>query len=221
MSSKLKKQKYNVFLVLLVIMCSVRGFSQKEEDALRFKLAFGVNHAFENGFPQPEENLETDIAGHALNLPTINVGAQYMFNERLGAKLDLGYNRISNANNVPDFKINYVRINAQAVYDYSHVLHSPEDFSLKVHAGPGFSTVKPLGTLKDNKQSYLNVMLGTDISYQLSRSTKVFTDLSFVYGFSNPDEYTPPETGLGAFNGSIVTFTVGVSLSLSGCYFCD
>lgn len=222
MSSKIKKQNCKVVLVVMIFFSSLYGFSQQEEDKLRFQLAVGFNHAFEHGFAQPDQDLSTDIAGHAFNLPTINVGAQYLLNKRWGAKLDLGYNRISNANDVPDFKINYVRINAQAVYDYSHVLGIlPEEFTLMVHGGPGYTVAKPLGTLKDNKQNYLNVMLGTDLSYELSRNTKVFTDLAFVYGFSNPEDYSPPENHLGAFNGSIFTFTVGVSLSLSGCYFCN
>ncbi|MGJ5642591.1 outer membrane beta-barrel protein [Formosa sp. S-31] len=215
-------QYYKCVLVLLLLICVQTVSAQKEEDALRFQLAFGLNHAFENGFPQPDANLLTDIQAHAINFPTINVGAQYMFTNRWGAKLDLGFNRLANAKDVPDFKINYTRINAQVAYDYSYLINLfPEEVSFVAHAGPGYTKAKPLGTLKGNDQNYLNAMIGTEVLYELSRNAKVFADLAFVYGFSNPDDYTAPETGLGAFNGSIFTFTVGVSLSLSGCYFCN
>ncbi|WP_066221856.1 outer membrane beta-barrel protein [Formosa haliotis] len=222
MSSKLNKQKYITGLLIFLFLISVKGYAQKDEDVLRIELSFGGNHAFTSGFAQIYASEDPKTEGRGFNLPTLNFGGQYMFSETLGAKLDIGFSRIFSANDSPEFKINYTRINAQVVYDYSRFIgFIPEEVTLLAHAGPGFSAVRPLGTINDNDQNYLNAILGTQILYMFSRNTSVFFDASYIHGFSNPDTYAPPSEGLGAFNGSMLTFTVGVSLSLSGCYFCN
>jgi hypothetical protein len=35
------------------------------------------------------------------------------------------------------------------------------------------------------------------------------------------DDYNPALDGLGAFNGDILNISIGLSVSLSGCQYCD
>ncbi|MFB9051637.1 outer membrane beta-barrel protein [Formosa undariae] len=214
MSSILKKQKYISAVVILLFFGSFDGISQIDEDVLRLEFGVGGNHVLDNGFAET-------YTANEFNLPSITLGAQYMFTDKLGVKLDLGFSRFKGVND--EFKINYTRINGQGIYDYTHILNFDDrsDFKFQVHAGPGFTFVRPLEGIKDVDQSYFNFMLGTEIHYALSSATSIFFDASYIHGFTKPDTYTPAINGLGAFNGSMFTFTIGVSLSLSGCYFCN
>ena len=83
-----------------------------------------------------------------------------MFSQKLGAKLDFGYNRASNDDNSPDFKFNYTRVNAQLVYDLTNNLSFmiPQDFALVSHLGPGISFTKPLANYSNNKHTFINAM---------------------------------------------------------------
>ncbi|MBP1839152.1 outer membrane beta-barrel protein [Formosa algae] len=216
MSSILKQQKYLTVLVIFLFLCSTHGSAQIEEDVLRFELGIGLNQASESGFAE-------SFTSKGLNLPTINVGAQYMFTEELGAKFDLGFNRLKGESSSSDFKINYTRLNLQGVYDYTDIVGLVDVKKLKfqVHAGPGFSFVRPLNTPYDTDQNYFNVIIGTEILYRLNGNSSVFFDVSYIHGFTDVETYSPTSAGFGAFNGSILTFTVGISLSLSGCYYCN
>ena len=48
-----------------------------------------------------------------------------------------------------------------------------------------------------------------------------FTDISYIYSFSGDKTYNPISEDFGTFNGNLFAVTFGVSVSLSGCYYCD
>src|SRR5690606_6750448 len=155
-----------------------------------------------------------------LNFPSINIGVQHMFTERLGAKLDFGYNRASNANGSEEFKLNYTRINAQVVYNFTSLLNFlPERIAVVGHAGPGVSMTQPLGSYTENKYTYLNVLGGLEVHYGLSESLSVYGDLSYALSMSGKNKYDYAIDGF-SFNGDLVYVALGVSISLSGCQYC-
>ena len=144
-----------------------------------------------------------------------------MFTPEMGAKIDFGYNRSVNDKDSPDFKLNYSRINAQFVYDFKSMMtFLPSQMVVIGHIGPGYSFTKPLGSFSENKYSFLNAMAGLEFHYGVARSVSVYADLSYIMGLSGKDKYDPALDGF-SFNGDLLTITVGVSVSLSGCYFCD
>ena len=201
-----------IFSIIILFLFYFIGHSQGETSTFKAQIALGVNHPSTDGFV---EGFESKV----VNTPTVNLGVQYMFKPRLGAKLDFGYNRFSNLNNTPEFKINYTRINLQLVYDVGRVFgYLPIRFSIFPHAGPGFTFIKPLGDYPENKNSFLNVMGGIEFHYGLSNTVSVYLDASYIYGFG--EDFDPVSTGFGSFNGDVITATVGISISLSGCYYC-
>jgi hypothetical protein len=141
-----------------------------------------------------------------------------MFMQKLGVKLDLGYNRFSNLDNTPEFKVNYTRINAQLVYDLSRIINLNRVGTF-IHAGPGFSIIKPLGNYTQNNLSYLNTMAGMEFHYGVSDKLSVYLDASYILGFGK--DFNPVSDGFGSFNGNLLTVTIGASISLSGCYYCE
>lgn len=213
MTSNFKKYKKVVLFGFMLI--SVIGYTQSDTSKWKLQLAFGFNSPNVDGFV-------TGFEAKAINFPTINIGVQHMFTKTKGVKLDFGYNRFSNTDNSAEFKTNYSRINAQFVYDATTVFgFLPTQIGLVGHIGPGFSTVKPLGSFGDNKTSFINAMAGIEVHYNMSETFSVFTDFSYIFSLSGDETYNPISEGFGTFNGNLFTVTIGVSVSLSGCYYCD
>ena len=206
-------QVYKLLLLLFVGFFFVPESFSQDTSTFKAQVALGINNPSRDGFVQGFE-------GQTYNFPTVNLGVQYMFKPKLGAKLDYGFNRISNQDFANEFKLNYSRINAQLVYDTSSILSFlPSRIGTFVHAGPGFSMIKPLGNYTDNDLSYLNLMAGMEFHFGVSDKLSVYLDVSYIHGFS--DDFEPISDGFGAFNGDLLTLTIGASISLSGCYYCE
>ena len=206
--------KIGILAGLCVILFSNDLAAQPETNKWKFQFALGLNSPVGH---DDGGNFEFN----SVNFPSLNLGLQHMFTAQWGAKLDLGYNRAKNADDSPEFKLNYTRINLQAVYDFKDVLNfMPLRMAVVAHAGPGMSFSKPLSPYSDNDYTYLNALAGFELHYGLTPSVSLYTDFSYALGLSGDDKYDVVEDGF-SFNGDMLFFTVGVSVSLSGCYFCD
>ncbi|WP_242202099.1 outer membrane beta-barrel protein [Aestuariivivens insulae] len=211
MTSNFKFFKLQLFL-FVVMAVGYNGLAQ-DKSTFKAQVALGVNNPSNSGFVQGFE-------AKPYNFPTVNLGLQYMFSQPFGAKLDYGFSRMSNQDNTQEFKLNYSRVNVQLVYDASRIFSFlPSRIGTFAHAGPGFSMVKPLGNYTQNDTSYLNAMAGMEFHYGVSDKLSVFFDASYIKGFSK--DFNPVSEGYGSFNGDVLTLTVGVSISLSGCYYCE
>lgn len=200
-------------IIIVAVFSMTTATAQLETSTWKALIAVGLNSPSQDGFV-------SDFEANSINFPTINLGIQYMFKRQLGAKVDFGYNRFSNADNTPEFKTNYSRINLQFVYDpTSDFRFLPIGTGVIFHAGPGFSIIRPLGNFGDNDTSFLNAMGGMEFHYGLSRTVSAYIDGSYVLGFK--DDFDPINEGFGSFNGNLFTVTVGVAVSLSGCYTCN
>jgi len=212
MTSNFKGHKMSVFIIVFALV-SFCGFSQGDTKTFKAQIAFGVNTPSASGFVN-------DFEAKAINFPTINLGVQYMFKPQFGTKLDFGYNRFSNLDNSPEFKVNYSRFNVQFVYDASEALNFlPQRMGVFGHAGPGYTFIKPLNSYTENKTSFFNVMTGIEFHYGVSETFSVYADASYILGLSK--DFDPVSDGNGSFNGNLLAITIGASVSLSGCYFCD
>ncbi len=205
------KRNIGFYLAIILLLFGFSSFSQAGEGDFTARFALGVNNPSSDGF-------EANFESKTINFPTVNLGFQYMFKPKLGANLDFGYNRFSRANNTPEFKVNYSRINVQLVYNASALTSFSNRLGAFVHAGPGFSMIKPLGDFGNNTTNYLNVMGGLELHYGVSNSFSVYLDTAYIKGFAK--EFNPVSNGFGSFNGDLLTVTLGVSISLDGCYFC-
>ena len=214
MRLKITSQKSNLLIFLFVLITSF-SYGQRSVAKWKLQLALGPNHGFASGFTE-------EAYGQRLNFPTVNIGLQHFFSNQFGAKLDVGFNRLKSGPNLPEFKTNYTRINAQLVYDPSFDIgFLPERVRIVLHAGPGISFTKPLGNLKANKLTFLNAMAGGELHYGISQGLSIYGGGAFVFSFSGKDLTTLQQSGYGAFNGTLIYATIGISVSLSGCYYCD
>ncbi|MBT8257395.1 MAG: porin family protein [Bacteroidia bacterium] len=210
----LNKIQINKLLILVLFGLSSLAWSQPETNQWKFQFALGVN--------SPIDNMESDgFEFKSINFPSINLGLQHMLTPEWGAKLDFSYNRSGHDDNSPEFKLNYTRINLQAVYDFNGAMNFlPRRMTMVAHAGPGLSISKPLGSYSENKYSYLNGLAGLEFHFGITQTVSIFTDFSYAFKLSGKDKYDPAVDGF-SFNGDVLLISVGVSVSLSGCYFCD
>lgn len=210
MTSNNKLQKISILIIALI--CFTYSYAQKATNQIKAQIAVGINSPSSSGFVEGFE-------AKSINFPTVNLGVQYMLSRTYGAKLDFGFNRFSNDDLSTAFKTNYTRINAQFVYDPTEALSFlPSRLGLVAHAGPGYSFVKPLGDFGNNKRSFLNLMTGLEVHYAMNKYLTLYTDVSYILGFSG--DFDAVEQGFGAFNGNLLTITFGITFSLSGCQYC-
>ena len=202
--------------IILFLFISVTSFvcAQEETDKWKLQLALGVNNPIDDG---KNDGYYTKY----LNFPSVNLGIQHMFTNKYGAKLDYGFNRSSNETGSNVFKLNYSRVNFQFVYDATSDLRFlPQPIKIVAHAGLGMSFTQPLGNDKDNTYTYLNFLAGLEIHYKPSRTFSVFTDVSYAYSLAGKDKYDVNLDGF-SFNGDLLYISIGISVSLSGCYYCN
>ncbi|MEL0455578.1 outer membrane beta-barrel protein [Flavobacteriaceae bacterium SZ-1-7] len=199
------------WLAIIMFFYAFSAMAQGDTSTVKAQFALGVNSPSSNGFV-------SNFEANSINFPSINLGLQYMFMQKLGAKLDYGFNRFSNLENTLEFKVNYSRINLQLVYDASNVINFSNRLGLFLHAGPGFSIIKPLGSYTENNTSYLNGLGGLEVHFGVSDKLTVYLDTSYILGFGK--DFSPISDGFGSFNGDMLTVTIGASISLSGCYYC-
>jgi hypothetical protein len=203
-------KKYLFAYVFVLAVSSL--FGQRETNKWKAQLALGANSPSQSGFVE-------GFQGKSLNFPTVNLGIQNMFKKQFGVKLDFGFNRISNDDSSPEFKLNYSRINAQLVFDPTYSLYFlPQRMGIVLHAGPGYSFVKPLGNYSGNNTSFFNVMGGLEIHYGLAERASLYVDTSYILGFGK--DFDPLTEGYGSFNGDLLTISLGITFSLSGCQYC-
>ena len=201
------------FLLTFIMVLAISNlFAQRETNKWKAQIALGLNSPSQSGFVE-------GFQGKSMNFPTVNLGIQNMFKEQFGAKLDYCFNRISNEDNTTEFKLNYSRVNAQLVFDPTYSLNFlPERMGLVLHAGPGYSFVKPLGNYVENDISFFNVMGGLEVHYGISERMSLFVDTSYIMGMAK--DFEPITEGYGSFNGNLLTLTFGITFSLSGCQYC-
>jgi hypothetical protein len=201
------------WMLFLTLLATSTSFAQRDVEKWKLQLAVGVNN--------PIDRVKNDgYYTKYINFPTVNIGVQHMFSENLGAKLDFGYNRSSDADASLPFKLNYSRINAQAVYDFKELISFlPSGIGVVGHAGPGISMTKPLGDFVDNTYTYLNLLGGLEIHYRVAESYSFFVDGSYAFSSLFKNKYDYEIDGF-SFRGDLMYVVVGVSVSLSGCRYC-
>jgi OOP family OmpA-OmpF porin len=200
----------SIWMIVLLFSSSLMSFSQGDQGTIIAQFALGFNSPSSSGFVD-------DFEANSINFPSINLGLQYMFMPKLGAKLDFGYNRFSETGDSPEFKVNYSRFNAQLVYNLSNIIPLNR-IGTFIHAGPGITMISPLGNYVENNTSYLNTMAGIELHYGVSDKLSVYLDTSYIFGFAK--DFNPILDGYGSFNGNLLTVAIGASISLSGCYYC-
>lgn len=158
-----------------------------------------------------------------------NLGIRYMFNEKFGLRLDLGYNKLSEKKNTNAFSSNYYRASIEGVLNMGNVLNFKtwtNRFNLLFHAGGGISVLNtsfPVAT-GDDIMNTLNV--GIMPQFQISNRIALFLDLSSIVNFGQNRTFDGGpvtqyrETNIALFNTSIgVSIAFGKNRQLADFWF--
>ena len=212
MKNKLISKKH--FLLLMLITTFNFAFAQSETEVFRLQIGLGVNSP-----------LGADIApqfdAKIVNIPSVQFGLRYVFKRNLGAKLDIHYNRFSSTGTDRAFKLNYTRVNLEGVYNVSDKLKFLSTRSrIMVHLGPGLSMSKPLGIYSAHSATFLNLNAGVAYEFALSKRVSLFSDLNYTHSFASENAYDVIIDGY-SFNGAMIQVSVGISMALSGCKYCE
>ncbi|WAC01334.1 hypothetical protein N7U66_14805 [Lacinutrix neustonica] len=89
--------KYLTFFSVLFLFIN-HSYAQRETSKWKALIAVGINGPGQDGLVKP-------FVANGVNFPTINLGVQRMLKRKVGVKLDLGYNRFSNAEESPNLKL--------------------------------------------------------------------------------------------------------------------
>ncbi|MDX2360042.1 MAG: OmpA family protein [Crocinitomicaceae bacterium] len=174
--------------------------------------------------------------GYSSNFITFlhaDLGVRYMATNKFGAKLDIGFDRITEDNwggtngpnqNVPsyDFETHYFRISLQAVLNVGRVFEFEklnENFGTLLHLGFGFSSLKNQQNsvwFKDwrtqGTDEMMNFIVGITPQYRIHDDWSIYVDLTMVANAwqSKTWDFTEENFDKG-LHAKLYTFSIGAA----------
>lgn len=140
------------------------------------------------GFNKPMAPIAPAFLSPTLNFGHIEFGARYMFNEKVGLKLDYGFGSMREArggdSQTESFDTKYFRMNLQGVANLSRILDFESftrKFGLLLHGGAGIGRVNPEENLySDFNDEVYTIMFGLTPQFKLSNSVAIVGDITTV-----------------------------------------
>ncbi|WP_397447604.1 OmpA family protein [Polaribacter sp. R77954] len=146
-----------------------------------------------------------------------NFGVRYMFNERFGVRLDLGYNSFSESAGSP-FKSNYYRASIEGVVNVGNILHFDswtERFNVLGHAGIGAASLNVTEPVENGGDFMIPISFGLTPQYKLSERIGLFLDFSSFIHFGQDDNVDGgANTAVRESNISFFNTSIGVNIAL-------
>ncbi len=146
-----------------------------------------------------------------------NFGVRYMFNERFGVRLDLGYNSFSESAGIP-FKSNYYRASIESVINVGNILHFDswtERFNILGHAGLGAASLNVTEPADNGGDFMIPLSFGLTPQFKLSERIGLFLDFSSFIHFGQDDNVDGgANTAVRETNISFFNTSIGVNIAL-------
>ena len=158
--------------------------------------------------------------GYVSKIPNFwqaNAGGRYMINEKIGLRVDFGFNQFSESNTGKSFDTDYYRGTVEAVVNAGQLLDFKrwtQRINVLVHGGLGLSDIKhTLLNLPSDK--VINIVFGITPQFKLTDRVALFLDVSTVlhsYQDTSFDGYST--TSIKGFNGQILNGSIGLNIYL-------
>lgn len=202
----------------LLLLCLSQGINAQEAkptqeyDKWSIEVGAGINkpgRTFSDGYRTPR-----------LAPITGELGVRYMFNNKFGLKLDAAYNQFKNADDSPDFKTTFMRLDLQGVINVGRILNFEDwtnRFGLLLHGGAGVfrMTFDDNVLYNDAKDHGLNLIGGITGQLRLSNSVVLTGDFTTsVNGVQNYNFDGNSRITTNVVDGVLMTGTVGLTFYL-------
>lgn len=202
-----------ILITSLLITSLVIGQETLNQDFNRWSIEVA------GGLHKPARPLAAGYYTATPSFGQFSLGTRYMFNNLIGAKLDLGYYSLKNDDNSLPFKSTYLRASLQGVVNVGSLLQFQSwtsSIGLLAHGGAGYSRLSAKEPIdRDKTDQMLNMIVGLTPQLKLSERIVLTGDVSLI-GNTRQD-YTWDGTGSSkkrGFDGYMMDFSVGLTFYL-------
>lgn len=147
-----------------------------------------------------------------------HIGYRYMFNEKFGLRLDLGYNSFTANENSQPFTSNYYRASLEGVVNLGNILKFKSwtnRFGLLTHIGAGAASLN-ITEPTDNGGDLMYAMnIGLTPQFRLNNRFTLFIDVNSIIHFHQKDNFDGgPNLESRESNISLMNTSIGLSIAL-------
>ena len=204
----------------LLLLCLTQGIRAQEAKEKTTKDYDRWSIEVQGGLNKPGRTFDAGYRTSRLSPFTVDLGVRYAFNPKFGIKLDVGYNKFSDAENSLPFNSTLLRADLQGVINAGRLLDFDEwtnRLGLLFHAGAGVYrlTFDDDAVYSEAKDHGLNLIGGITGQLRLTNSIVLTGDFSgTVQGVQdfNFDGNTRVTTGV--VDGINMTGTIGLTFYL-------
>ncbi len=176
--------KYNFNFLLLLLIGS---YACAQYDGKRYN-QFSVEASYNISVPYTAIDFKDKSNGNFTSFDGFNLGARFMFNQNWGLKGEVVYNGYHGENNLGT---NFIRLDAQAVYNLGRLINLPyatnDKVGLLLHSGFGISKSKSL--VKNTTENIGNYIIGLRPIFSLSDRIALSMDMTYVANFKQQFNY--------------------------------
>lgn len=175
MKNKTKNQTFLIQKLLIVVTSLLLSFQTNGQEFDKWSLDLGAG--VQTIGAQINTGYSAKIFGQG------NLGVRYMFNEKFGLRLDLGYNKIeANSSSLP-FSSNYYRASVQGVINVGNVLKFntwTNRINLLAHGGIGIGILNNTIPVVSGNEFTVPISLGITPQFKISERIAIFADFSSI-----------------------------------------
>lgn len=200
-----------IMLPLFVTVLSLGTATAQETPGFN-KWSIDIN----GGISKPTTPLTTGYYTKDYNLFHADLGVRYMFNNKFGLKVDVGYDQFENASKSASFDGKYYRTDIQGVVNLGRVLNFEEwtqRLNVQAHTGIGYAFMT--NDRFEGTDNMLNHIIGLTGQVKLSERIALNADFSMINNVRQSNTFdggiAPEDRG---FNGTLYNATIGLSIYL-------
>ena len=146
-----------------------------------------------------------------------HLGVRYMFNERFGLRLDLGYNKFDANEFSQPFNSNFYRATLEGVINAGNLLNFntwTKRINLLAHGGLGFSILNTTFPVVSGNDYVATLNFGLTPQFKISDRIAIFADFSSLINFNQALTFNGnPNTDARETNISLFNTSVGFNIS--------
>ncbi|MGY8909415.1 MAG: OmpA family protein [Flavobacteriales bacterium] len=147
-----------------------------------------------------------------------HIGYRYMFNEKFGLRLDLGYNSFTANEDSQPFTSNYYRASLEGVVNLGSVLkfHTwTNRFNLLAHGGVGAASLNITDPVDNGGDVMFAMNFGITPQFKLNNRFSLFLDFSSLIHFYQEDNFDGgPNSAKRESNISLFNTSIGLNIAL-------